>query len=100
MGLPDPANVRIYGNGGRMLPLMNNETRKDDLLEMPIFMEKGGDGVFNENDYILFYAEGPVTWKYNTDEKMFLHSVHGFSYYSCYFVTSSPGGKKLKLFRY
>ncbi|MBQ1652074.1 MAG: hypothetical protein II056_06640, partial [Paludibacteraceae bacterium] len=60
MGIGDPASVRVYGYGGaiidenfaRLLP------REDDLPEVPIFMDKGADGVFSDGDYILFYAQG------------------------------------------
>ena len=28
-------------------------------------MEKGDDQLFGPGDYILFYAQGPVTWNYD-----------------------------------
>lgn len=97
MGVLNPADVRVYGNGGKVLPLMNNVFRKDDLLEIPVYMDKGSDSNFNSGDYILFYAEGPVTWQYDDNSKMFLHTIHGFSSFATYFVTSSFGqGKRIE----
>ena len=35
--------IRIYGNGGAMLPEGNSATRPDDLVENAILVEDGGD---------------------------------------------------------
>ena len=91
MGFSDPAEVRIFGNGGTMVPLSNAEPRYDDLIENTLYMNKGADGIFNEGDYILFYGKGPVTWTYNPVTAMFEHIMHQFSNASYYFVTSEAG---------
>ncbi len=95
MGFDNPANIRLYGNGNEMLPMFNNEPRIDDLLEKPIFMEKGSDGIFNQGDYILFYAQGPVSWNFNPVSGMFEHKKHLYSRYNYYFLTAQPGTPKL-----
>lgn len=95
MGFDNPANIRLFGNGNEMLPLFNNEPRPDDLVEKPIFMEKGSDGIFNQGDYILFYAQGPVSWNYNPATQMFEHNKHLYSRYNYYFLTAITGGQKL-----
>ncbi|MBN2610782.1 MAG: type IX secretion system sortase PorU [Bacteroidales bacterium] len=96
MGISNPADVRVYGNGGKAVPLMNREPRVDDLAENAIFMEKGSDGIFNQGDYILFYAHGMVAWNYNKADSIFLHSLNDYSQYACYFLTSSLGpGKRI-----
>ena len=67
MGVPvtslNPKNIRIYHNAGGALPIINSETLYDDLVELPIYVHGESDGVFNENDYILFYGRGPVVWE-------------------------------------
>ena len=55
----DPRKIRIYGNAGGMLPQRNSEARPDDLSENSIFVSGEDDGVFDKDDYILFFAEGP-----------------------------------------
>lgn len=50
MGIENPGNVRIFGNGNRMLPKMNDRERHDDLVENRIYMNKGNDGIFNQGD--------------------------------------------------
>jgi hypothetical protein len=94
MGINDPANVRIYGNGNRMLGKMNDKPMEHDILENRIYMNTGSDGIFNQGDYILFYGQGPVSWNYNSETGMFEHQRHLYADGSYYFVTSSATGKE------
>jgi len=92
-GLSNTANISVWGNGGVKLPYMNNITSPDDLQQIPIYIEKGNDGVFNQGDYILFFAQGPLTWKYEAANTFFMHEVHPYSKEINYFLTtdiSSP----------
>jgi len=90
MGFTNPAEVRIFGNGGEMLPLMNSSPRYDDLLENPIYMNKVPTD-FNQGDYILFYGKGPVTWSYNPLSGLFEHQLNLYSTAAYYFVTTGTG---------
>lgn len=87
LGFQNPENIKVYGNGGKILPVYNSVFRYDDLIENPIWFEKGTDGIFNQGDYILFYAHGPVYWSYDNTKNMFVHSLHPFSDESYYFIT-------------
>lgn len=88
----DPRNIKIYGNGGRMLPLNNSLPYSDDLVENAIQFIGEEDGVFDNNDYILFYAEGVDTWNAES-----LTSVNLFADKSYYYVTSFGGaGKRIQ----
>ena len=58
----DPRNIKIYGNGGRMVPLKNNDNYPSDLEENAIKFVGESDGVFDNQDYILLYAEGVDNW--------------------------------------
>lgn len=89
MGLSNLENLSIWGNGGKQLPLWNNVSSPDDLKQIPVYIEKGDDNTFNQGDYIVFYAEGPVTWSFDYDENLFIHSSHGFANDIKYFVTTS-----------
>ena len=55
----NPKNFRIYGNGGIMLPEFNQDNKYDALQEDAIQVIGEEDGVWNDNDYALFYAQGP-----------------------------------------
>lgn len=53
----DPRNIAIYGNPGGMLPQSLNEDRPTDLIENHITIIGENDGVFGEDDYIIFYVD-------------------------------------------
>ena len=91
LGISDPGNIRIYGNGGKMLPQLNSKSRPDDLLEIPLMFIEAQSGTFKEGDYVLFYAEGPTSWEYSTSKKMYLHKQHLYADGSYYFITSGLG---------
>ncbi|CEJ71521.1 hypothetical protein BN1195_03870 [Chryseobacterium oranimense G311] len=55
----NPKNFRIYGNGGIMLPEYNQDTKYSALQENAIQVVGEEDGVWNDGDYALFYAQGP-----------------------------------------
>lgn len=96
LGISRPEDIRVYGNGGHLLSVNNADARLDDLLENPIIMEKGSDGVFNEGDYIVFYGVGAKKWKYASDKSMFVHVNHAYSNASYYFLTADLGpGKRI-----
>ena len=61
----DPRDLKIFGQGGGMLPETVNTTPPDDLSEREIFVEGEGDGSFDGGDYILLYAEGPDRQTYD-----------------------------------
>jgi hypothetical protein len=96
MGI-DPANVRVFGYGGGILEQSFLLPHNDDLPEINIWMEKGGDGVFNSGDYILFYAQGINKWAYDKTNSIFTHTPNSYSKYGYYFVSSNAGiGKKIE----
>jgi hypothetical protein len=88
----DPRNIRIYGNGGRMVPLLNSASYPLDLEENAIQFIGEEDGNFSSQDYILFYAEGTDTWSAENRTHLNLFEDKSF-----YYVTSSLGtGKRIQ----
>ena len=87
----DPRKIKIYGNGGRMIPLMNSEYYPADLTENAIQVTGEDDGVFNEGDAILFYGEGMDNW--NKDSETTLNLYSNKSYY--YINTQGVNGKRM-----
>lgn len=85
------AQLSVFGNGGAMLPEANGTARYDDLQELPIEMHDGGDGIFNEGDYFLFYAEGPHGWSYNAENQRFTHTFNLYDNAAYYFVNADAG---------
>jgi hypothetical protein len=63
--------INVFGNGSGLLSENNNDFRNDDVLKNAILIEDGNDGIFNNGDYLLFYAKGPHRW--NFDGSFFSH---------------------------
>jgi hypothetical protein len=91
LGSVNPQNMRIYGNGGGMLPKANSEFRYDDLEENAIEVVGESDGVFNATDYILFYGESPNQWDFTESDGRFHHEVHDYSKKTYYYLAIDAG---------
>jgi hypothetical protein len=81
-----PAQIKIYGNGGAMLPQKLGVNRKEDLVENSILVRGEEDGRFDAGDVIYFYAEGPhqITW--DSIQTSFAHQVNYYADTSYYFL--------------
>lgn len=90
----DPRNIRIYGNGGGMLPEANAASRYDDLQENAIRVQGEEDGRFDAGDYIQFYAKGPHRWIYDATAKKFVHQLNLYTTEAYYFITTDLGAGK------
>jgi hypothetical protein len=85
-------SIQLFGNGGGMLPENNATPRVDDLFENSIWIEDGGDGIFNNNDYALFYAAGAHTWNFDT---AFSYQKNLYTDTAFYFITLGANGKRI-----
>ena len=62
-GFSDPASVKVFGYGGAPVSTLLDDEQIDDLPQVPVLRRQSG---------ILFYAQGPTTWREST--------VSGFTY--------------------
>ena len=85
----DPRAIKLFGNGGRMIPYENSEPYPFDLAENAIRIVGESDGYFHDSDYILFYAEGPRGYDAarNTNVNCYSDVTH-------YFINISQGNGK------
>ncbi|MGQ9620882.1 MAG: type IX secretion system sortase PorU [Bacteroidales bacterium] len=95
IGLSYPANPRIFCNNYGQLSYYNDDPKPDDLHETAILLVTGSDGIFNEGDYLLFYAMGTHRWKYDFSTGKYNFMRHNYSDSAYYFITSSPSHGKL-----
>src|SRR5690554_3208626 len=88
----NPQKIKIFGNGGRMIPLRNNVDYPFDLQENAIQIIGEEDGKFDSQDYILFYAEGVDTYNQESDTHLNLYSNRSY-----YYITASGlnNGKRI-----
>jgi hypothetical protein len=87
----NPANIRVYGNGGKMLSEANSVPRATDLVENALLVYDGGDNIFNTGDYAVFYGLGPMGWDADTINKRFTHLKNLYSDTAYYFITFDKG---------
>ena len=90
----NPADIRLYGRPGGMLPTSNSESRIDDLEELSIQVFGQADGSFDENDFIIFYGQSPHKWQESFGK--FSRQMHLFEEETYYFLTTDLGvGKRI-----
>ncbi len=95
----DPRNLRIYGNGGGMLPEYSKDTRYAALQENAIEVIGEADGKWDEADYALFYAQGPHLYRPVRTENRSDAAAHWqniYDDYAYYFISFDKGrGKRI-----
>ncbi len=92
----DPRTIKIYNNGGKVLPENNSLPRPADLEENAILVAGEDDGKFDEADYILFYGRGSSFWDYSSDGKTISRYFHPYSTKNYFWITSNgSAGKRI-----
>ena len=78
---PNLAQVAVYGNGGRRLPVRSGAARPADLAELPSVVA---------GDAVLFYTTGPSWWDWlpttSTVAGRWVHDINPFSRVAYVFV--------------
>ena len=95
MGFSDPAKIKIYGYGGYILDQDFNQPYIDDLPETAVYLHKGDDGIFNANDFLLFFGRGLTKWTYEKNDSSYHHQNNPYSLYASYFITENAEGPKV-----
>ena len=92
-GKINPQHLKVYGQGGGMLPQPNHISRPVDLIENAIFVSGESDGTFDKPDFILFYAEGADKVEYDVSRNVFHYENNIYSDKNFYFLTigEDPG---------
>ncbi len=83
MGI-DPAKVQIYGYGGKLL--------NEDFAVAGYLDDLPPVAVYKGSDYILFYAQGPISWSYNYANSMYVRTRNHYSDKAYYFVGERAAG--------
>lgn len=88
----NPAEIKIYGQPGGMLP-QQNSINIPKLTEQHIFISGDDDGSFDSNDYILFYADGPDWHYFDSTYQIFRVEKNLYSRQNFYFlkIEGEPG---------
>lgn len=82
----DPRTIKIYGGGGKPLPLRNQDNTVFDLQENAIQVVGEDDGSFDNGDFILFYGIGVQGYDAENDT-----NNNPYSDESYYYITVDGG---------
>jgi hypothetical protein len=89
----DPRTIKIYNNGGKVLPESLTVARPSDLVENAILVVGGNGSTLDDSSYILFYGRGNDFWDYDTTGGTYQRYFHPYSNQNYYWITSggTPG---------
>lgn len=80
--------IALFGDPSGMLSASNMASHPDDLVPAAIeVVDLNGNGIFELDDYLLFYGEGPSVWRYQTSDQLFEYKMHVYSNSNYYFLT-------------
>ncbi len=92
--MENPSDPALYGNNIGQLSYFVSDNFADDLIEIPIYIDKGADNIFNEGDYLLFFGQSTGRWTYDYNSGGYNYVKHDYSDTAFYFLTSNKGDKK------
>ena len=93
----NPSTIRfdqfgVFGQAMGILPEYNGSPRTDDIVEIPIkIIDNNSNNIWDNNDYILFYAQGPHTWSYDQAADKFSHTFNIYTEIANYFISTDRG---------
>jgi hypothetical protein len=95
----DARTIKIYGNGGDLLPDRFTPPRPSDLEELAVYFEGEADGSFDANDFIAFYGKAINNWKYDTASGQYSNYInyHSRSNYYWICLNTPNNGKRMQL---
>jgi hypothetical protein len=93
----DPRTIKIYNNSGKMLSESVEKVVPTDLVEVAVYVSGESDGVFNDDDYILFYGRGTNFYEYDAGSKNLKRAANYYSNQNYYWITSGGApGKRME----
>lgn len=83
----NPKQIRLFGHNSGMLPQLNTAIHQEDLEEVSILVTGEADGIFNMDDEIIFYGQGPNILEYDSIQHAFFYENNIYSDHSYYYLT-------------
>lgn len=83
------SRIALYGAPGGQLSTQLNDGQPDDLVPAAIeVVDANGNGTFDNNDYLLFYAEGPSVWRYSDGNQRFEYRHNTYATNNYYYLNA------------
>jgi hypothetical protein len=94
----NPGKIHLYNNGGRELPRDLRRPRpQKSLVENAIYVSDGGDGRFDNDDFILFYGRGVEGFAFDSTSGTASHYLNHFGFDNYYWLSFGDGaGVRMK----
>ncbi len=89
------STIAIFSGANKVLPEDCTSQVIDDLTENAIFVNDGNDGIFNGNDYLLFYASDVNYWEKDSINNSFKHVINFYSNNNYFYITTKPNAKRI-----
>ena len=72
--------IGMYGSDARILTTANSSLPDDALLPMPIeVVDRNGNGTFDGQDEVLFFAEGAGVWRFAASDQRWEYRQHPYT---------------------
>lgn len=97
ISVSDINSIRLFGNGGLMIPDNNTDPRPDSLVEIPRLVVRKNINGIDTADYIVFYGRGVRDWQYTGTGNTFHHFINPYTEKNCYFFTVSQGAAGIQM---
>lgn len=92
----NPKTIKIYNNGGKVLPEKQSIAVPTDLVENAIIVVGEEDNRFDSGDYILFYGRGTDFWYTTPGLSKISRASHPYALKNYYWITSGGSqGKRM-----
>lgn len=84
------SSIALYGDADGMLSSSNRIAVPYDVSPNAIeVVDHNANGLFDADDYLLFYGSGPNVWHYNSSSHFFEYRMHAYANYNYYYLTLS-----------
>jgi len=81
MGFSDPGQVRVFGFGG-VLSRVVDDNSPDDLPQVPVAYDEAG---------LYFFAQGPHQWEYSAGDQMMQRLTNDYADHAYYYLAEGVG---------
>lgn len=82
--------IALYGAPGGMMPTSNRPGIERELSPIAVdIIDANENGIFDERDKIVFFAEGPNNWKYKESGQRYEYESHAYANNTYIFLTTT-----------
>ena len=83
-------SIGVYGGSGAMLSPYNSRTSTADLQPVAVdILDHNDNGIFDNGDELLFYAEGAGGWSYDAAGGWWRYNQHAYATDNYYYLTTT-----------